>query len=133
MPAWGVAGKAAMAAAMKAGQSPAGKKALTAAAIAASKGISKVGADRWGTRKAAREQVMLAESLARQVGAKLSYNTVIAGSLHTVVWSEGKPLAAFPEVGGNQKLEERPELQNFNQALLKDPPVEPEAKRRRSG
>ena len=122
MPVWGAAGKAAAAAVWKMARTDSGRKAIAAAAAAASKGAAKVGTERWGQRKAVREQLKLAQGLARQAGGQLSYDTVIAGAAHTVVWVEGAPLAAFPAVDGDGALDERPELKNFNKALFKDPP-----------
>ena len=122
MPVWGAAGKAAAVAAWKMARSDSGRKTLAAGATVASKAIAKFGADRWGRRRTAREQLKLAEGLARQAGGQLSYDTVIAGAAHTVVWVEGVPLAAFPPVDSNGDLGDRPELKNFNRALFKDPP-----------
>jgi hypothetical protein len=100
------------------------RKAAAAAATSAGSWLAKSGVERFDARKTAREQVALAEGLARQIGGKISYATVIGTETYTVVWSEGKPLAAFPPIDGNEGLEQRPELQGFAESSLKDPPPE---------
>ena len=91
----GGAGRWFIRALQRAVQSPAAKQAAAAAAAAAAKRLPKFGNDRLGKRRAAREQRELAEALARQVNGKLSYDTVIDHAHRVVVWSDGKPLAAF--------------------------------------
>jgi hypothetical protein len=130
MPAWGVIGRGAAELGKQAAKSAAVEQMVKSAATQAGKGMPKMSADRLGRRRASREQVKLAECLARQTGGKLSYDTVIGGAFHTVVWKDGKPLTAFPPVDNNGNLAERPELQSFNDALLHDAPPAPERKHR---
>lgn len=108
----------------KAAQNKTVRKAAATAATSAGSWLAKSGVERFGARKAAKEQVALAEGLARQIGGKVSYKTVIGTETYTVVWSEGKPLAAFPPIDGNKGLEQRPELQGFAASSLRDPPSE---------
>ena len=118
----GAAGRWLWAGAKKLAQSKAADRAATAAATGFAKQLPSFTTDRFGKRRASRQQRALAEGLARQVGGKVSYRTVIDYAERFVVWSDGKPLAAFPPPEDEKPLEERPELQNFNQALLVDPP-----------
>jgi hypothetical protein len=108
----------------KAAQNRTVRKAAAAAATSAGSWLAKSGVERFDARKAARQQVALAEGLARQIGGKISYATVIGTETYTVVWSEGTPVAAFPPIDGHEGLEQRPELQGFAESSLKDPPPE---------
>jgi hypothetical protein len=74
--------------------------------------------DRWSGARANR---LLAIRLARQIQGSYSEGTIIAGTPHYVVWKAGVPVEAFPPV---EDLELRPELRDFDQRLLKDPPPE---------
>lgn len=56
------------------------EKALGAAATAAATGLWKFGSQAVGRRQKERQQRELAERLARQVGAQLSYGTIISCS-----------------------------------------------------
>jgi|1185.fasta_scaffold13982_2 hypothetical protein len=67
-----------------------------------------------------RAQKSTAELLARQtVGARLSYDTVLGGQRHTVVWIDDVPEAAFPPFDGDL----RHALRRFDTSRLVDPPA----------
>lgn len=74
--------------------------------------------DRWSGARADR---LLAVRLARQIQGRYSADTIIAGTPHYVVWKDGVPVEAFPPV---EDLELRPELRDFDQRLLRQPPTE---------
>jgi hypothetical protein len=60
--------------------------------------------------------------LARQTHGQYSEKTIVGGEERYVVWKDGVPMYAFPELNHDQgPLEERPELRDFPQSLLKDP------------
>ena len=94
--------------------------AATAAARAAARAepLLRERYDRWS---AGRTNRLLAIRLARQIQGTYSEGTIIAGTPHYVVWKAGAPVEAFPPV---EDLELRPELRDFDQRLLKDPPPE---------
>ena len=69
---------------------------------------------------------MLAIKLARQIKGRYSADTIIDGKPHHVVWKDGVPIEAFPHV---DDLELRPELRDFDERLMKTPPVERDRRR----
>jgi hypothetical protein len=77
--------------------------------------------DRYERWSAGRADRLLAIRLARQIQGRWSENTIIGGKPHHVVWKDGVPVEAFPRV---EDLELRPELRDFDRALLKIPPPE---------
>jgi hypothetical protein len=77
--------------------------------------------DRYERWSAGRADRLLAIRLARQIQGRWSENTIIGGKPHHVVWKDGVPVEAFPPV---EDLELRPELRDFDRALLKIPPPE---------
>jgi hypothetical protein len=83
--------------------------------------------DVWRTRRLDRDRAV---KLARQMGGRLSYDTIIAGKPHIVVWKEGRPVQAFPPV---EDLAARPELVGFDQRLAVEPPPPGEPRRRLPG
>ena len=95
-----------------------------AAAAAAAKAASRAEPalrDRYDRWSGARADRLLATRLARQIKGRWSADTIIDGKPHQVVWKDGVPVEAFPHV---DDLELRPELRDFDERLLKVPPVE---------
>jgi hypothetical protein len=70
----------------------------------------------WRDRRVARDTAM---KLARQLGGRVSEDTIIDGRPHVVVWRDGRPVAAFPPV---EDLANRPELAGFDDSLTAEPP-----------
>jgi hypothetical protein len=98
------------------GAQPESRERAIALAQQAAARLAKAGFSRTRQRQG---QKAIAELLARQTkGAKLSYRTVLRGQLHTVVWVDDEPVAAFPPFDG----ELRDELGRFDTSLLVDPP-----------
>jgi hypothetical protein len=105
----------------------AGQKAAQEAATKAVAAVAKVGAGGAGKardvrrvradREAHRDRAI---ALARQVHGQLT-DSILIGSdhRHWIVWKDGAPLAAFPDVGGD--LAGRAELSHVEEADLKDP------------
>jgi hypothetical protein len=103
-------------------------RALAASAGAAAAGrVGPLAQERYGTWRDRRLQRDRAVKLARQMGGRVSEDTIIAGEPHVVVWKDGRPVEAFPPVEG---LAERPELAGFDARLAVEPPP-PRAPRRR--
>ncbi len=113
--------RAAALAARKLAASPAGRRAVEAAAEAVANAVGQAGAGRVTRSQAARTQWILACKLARQVHGQLS-EAVFIGSPHEhwVVWKDGVPLAAFPPVDGD--LTEKAELRHVTDEDRFDPP-----------
>src|SRR5688572_27083176 len=98
MPVWM---PAAVSAAVKLAQTPAGRKFAGNAAGAAAGAAGKAGAGHIGRRRASRQQRELAHKLSRQVHGQLSKAVFIGSSEeHLVVWKDSVPIAAFPPVEG---------------------------------
>lgn len=114
-------GRAAALAARKLAASPAGRRAIEAAAEAVANAVGQAGAGRVTRSQAARTQWTLACKLARQVHGQLS-EAVFIGSAqeHWVVWKDGVPLAAFPPVDGD--LASKAELRHVTDDDRFDPP-----------
>ena len=74
--------------------------------------------DRWRGGRLDRDRAV---KLARQIRGRFSEQTIIAGEPHYVVWKDGVPVEAFPPV---PDLELRPELRDFDDRLLHEPPPE---------
>src|SRR5688500_16981874 len=92
--------------------------AVTAGAAAAQQ-VGPMAMDRyaaWRDRRIDRDR---ATKLARQMGGRVSEDTIIAGRPHFVVWKYGRPVQAFPEV---DDLAGRPELVGFDDRLARVPP-----------
>jgi hypothetical protein len=92
------------------------------AASAAAAGAAKAGAaaqQRYGAWRDRRVQRDRAIKLARQMGGRVSEDTIIGGEPHMVVWKDGRPVEAFPPV---DDLATRPELQGFDARLATEPP-----------
>ena len=95
--------------------------AAAAAAAKAASGAEPALRERYDRWSGARADRLLAVRLARQIQGRWSADTIIAGKPHQVVWKDGVPVEAFPHV---EDLELRPELRDFDERLLKVPPVE---------
>ena len=104
-------------AAKKAGAAAGGAAAAAAAGAATEAVTDSSGAVR--SRMTTRKHRRMAIRLARQMNAQYSKRTIIGDDLHYVVWKNGKPFRAFPQVARN--LESLPELQDFPAELLHDP------------
>jgi hypothetical protein len=104
----------------------------TVQGIAASAGAAaaaKAGAaaqQRYGAWRDRRVQRDRAIKLARQMGGRVSEDTIIGGEPHVVVWKDGRPVEAFPPV---ENLAARPELQGFDERLATEPPPPGEPRR----
>jgi hypothetical protein len=70
----------------------------------------------WRDRRVYRDRAI---KLARQMGGRVSDDTIIGGEPHVVVWKDGVPVEAFPPV---EDLATRPELQGFDERLATPPP-----------
>jgi hypothetical protein len=95
-------------------------RALAASAGAAAvKHAGPVAQRRYGAWRDRRVQRDRAIKLARQMGGRVSEDTIIDGEPHVVVWKDGRPVQAFPPVEG---LAGRLELQGFDDRLASEPP-----------
>ena len=98
------------------------------AGTAAARKLGPLAQDRYGTWRDRRVDRDRATKLARQMGGRISEDTIIDGEPHFVVWKDGTPVQAFPAVEG---LATRPELAGFDASLARTPPP-PRARRRDS-
>lgn len=89
------------------------------AGAAAAKQVGPVLQERYGTWRDRRRDRDRAVKLARQMGGRVSEETIIDGEPHVVVWKDGRPIQAFPAVAD---LAERPELKGFDERLAAEPP-----------
>lgn len=78
----------------------------------------------WRDRRVRRDRAV---ALARQMGGRVSEDTIIAGEPHVIVWKDGVPVQAFPHV---EELAGRPELAGFDARLAYAPPAPRERRRR---
>jgi hypothetical protein len=94
--------------------------AATAAARAAARAepLLRERYERWRGERTGRDRAI---KLARQIRGRFSQDTIIGGEPHHVVWKDGVPVEAFPPV---PDLELRPELRDFDDRLLHEPPPE---------
>jgi hypothetical protein len=92
--------------------------AASAGAAAAAK-AGAVAQQRYGAWRDRRVQRDRAIKLARQMGGRVSEDTIIGGEPHVVVWKDGRPVESFPPV---EDLAARRELQGFDQRLATEPP-----------
>jgi hypothetical protein len=91
------------------------------AGAAAARHIGPIAQERYGTWRDRRVNRDRAMKLARQMGGRYSQDTIIDGEKHFVVWKDGAPVQAFPQV---ENLAERPELAGFEPRLTQEPPPE---------
>jgi len=98
------------------------------AGTAAARKLGPLAQERYGTWRDRRVDRDRATKLARQMGGRISEDTIIDGEPHFVVWKDGTPVQAFPAVEG---LAARPELAGFDASLALAPPP-PRARRRSS-
>ncbi|HWT25490.1 MAG TPA: hypothetical protein VN213_18445 [Solirubrobacteraceae bacterium] len=89
------------------------------AAAAAAKQAAPVVQERYATWRDRRIDRDRATKLARQMGGRVSEDTIIYGRPHFVVWKDGRPVQAFPAV---EDLAARPELVGFDERLASEPP-----------
>jgi hypothetical protein len=95
------------------------------AALAAAKHVGPLAQQRYGEWRDRRVHRDRAIKLARQIGGRISEDTIIKGEPHVVVWKDGKPVDAFPHV---DNLAKQPELAGFDPAMTREPP-QPRSKR----
>ena len=88
------------------------------AALAAAKHVGPMAQQRYGDWRDRRVYRDRAVKLARQMGGRLSEDTIIDGEPHFVVWKDGKPVQAFPPV---DDLATRPELAGFDARYAREP------------
>ncbi len=88
------------------------------AALAAARHVGPIAQQRYGAWRDRRVDRDRALKLARQMGGRISEDTIIAGEPHFVVWKDGRPVEAFPHVAD---LAARPELAGFDPAYARDP------------
>jgi len=88
------------------------------AALAAAKHVGPLAQQRYGEWRDRRVYRDRALKLARQLGGRLSEETIIAGEPHYVVWKDGRPVEAFPHV---DDLAARPELAGFDAQYAREP------------
>jgi hypothetical protein len=88
------------------------------AGAAGAKKLGPIAQQRYGAWRDRRVDRDRAIKLARQLQGRYSEDTIIDGAPHFVVWKDGKPLQAFPQV---QDLADRPELQGFDASLTQEP------------
>jgi hypothetical protein len=98
------------------------------AGAAAARHVGPIAQERYGSWRDRRVNRDRALKLARQMGGRYSQDTIIDGEPHFVVWKDGAPVRAFPDV---ERLATRPELAGFDQRLTHQPP--PERAPRRPG
>jgi hypothetical protein len=99
------------------------------AALAAARHVGPIAQQRYGAWRDRRVYRDRAVKLARQLGGRLSEDTIIDGEPHFVVWKEGRPVQAFPPV---DDLAERPELAGFDPKYARKP-AEPRQRPRLPG
>jgi hypothetical protein len=113
------AGRAIAAAAKAAARNKTVRRIAAPAALAAARRVGPIAQQRYGTWRDRRVCRDRAVKLARQMGGRISEDTIIAGEPHFVVWKNGTPVEAFPHV---DDLVARPELAGFDARLARDPP-----------
>lgn len=96
------------------------------AALAAARHVGPLAQQRYGEWRDRRVFKDRAVKLARQIGGRISEDTIIKGEPHIVVWKDGAPVEAFPHV---DNLANRPELAGFDDAMTYAPPPPPRARR----
>ena len=112
------AGKSIAAAAKAAARNKTVRRIAAPAALAAARHVGPLAQQRYGDWRDRRVYRDRAVKLARQMGGRLSEDTIIAGEPHFVVWKDGKPVQAFPHV---DDLAARPELAGFDAKYAKAP------------
>jgi hypothetical protein len=112
------AGRSIAAAAKAAARNKTVRRMAAPAAIAAAKHVGPIAQQRYGEWRDRRVYRDRAVKLARQIGGRLSEDTIIAGEPHFVVWQDGKPVQAFPHV---DDLEGRRELAGFDPIYARAP------------
>ncbi len=95
------------------------------AALAAARHVGPLAQQRYGEWRDRRVYKDRAVKLARQIGGRISEDTIIKGEPHIVVWKDGTAVEAFPHV---DNLAKRPELAGFDPAMTQAPP-QPRARR----
>ncbi|MFL5299821.1 MAG: hypothetical protein ACJ79R_05710 [Anaeromyxobacteraceae bacterium] len=113
------AGRSIAAAAKAAAQNKTVQALAATAGAAAAKQAGPVLQERYGTWRDRRRDRDRAIKLARQMGGRVSEETIIDGEPHVVVWKDGRPVQAFPPV---PDLADRPELTGFDDRLAAEPP-----------
>ena len=113
------AGRTIAAAAKAAAQNKTVQALAATAGAAAAKQVGPVVQQRYDVWRERRKDRDRAIKLARQMGARVSEDTIIDGEPHIVVWKEGRPVQAFPPVAD---LADRPELAGFDERLATEPP-----------
>ena len=92
------------------------------AALAAARHVGPIAQQRYGAWRDRRVYRDRALKLARQMGGRMSEDTIIGGEPHFVVWKDGRPIEAFPHV---EDLAGRPELAGFDPAYAREPAQPP--------
>jgi hypothetical protein len=116
------AGRSIVAAAKAAAQNKTVQALAATAGAAAAKQVGPV-VQQWREHRRDRDRAM---KLARQMGGRVSEETIIDGEPHVVVWKDGRPVQAFPPVAD---LADRPELIGFDERLAMEPPPLPPPRR----
>jgi hypothetical protein len=101
------------------------KKALVKGGEAAAAALSAAGVGAGVKKGLTRKHRKTAMQLARQIEGQYSEKTIVAGRERFVVWKDGVPKDVFPSLDEGEQdgpLDQRWELQNFPESLLKDPP-----------
>jgi hypothetical protein len=110
--------KSIVGAAKKAASNTTVRRLAAPAALAVAKRVGPIAQERyaaWRDRRLDRDRAM---KLARQMGGRLSEDTIIDGEPHFVVWKDGRPVQAFPHV---DDLASRPELAGFDPKYARKP------------
>ena len=113
------AGRSIAAAARAAARNKTVQGVAATAGAAAAKRVAPVVQERYGAWRDRRTHRDRATKLARQMGGRVSEDTIIDGRPHFVVWKDGRPVQAFPAV---EDLAARPELVGFDDRLAREPP-----------
>jgi hypothetical protein len=116
-------------AAKKAASNTTVRRLAAPAALAVAKRVGPIAQQRYGEWRDRRVDRDRAMKLARQMGGRLSEDTIIDGEPHFVVWKDGRPVQAFPHV---DDLAGRPELVGFDPKYARKP-AEPRPRRRLPG
>jgi hypothetical protein len=112
-------GRTIAAAARAAAQNKTVRALAASAGVAAARRVGPIAQERYATWRDRRVDRDRAVKLARQMGGRVSEETIIDSTPHFVVWKDGRPVQAFPPV---EDLERRPELVGFDDRLSTDPP-----------
>jgi hypothetical protein len=110
--------KSIVGAAKKAASNKTVRRVAAPAALAAARHVGPIAQQRYGAWRDRRVYRDRAVKLARQLGGRLSEDTIIDGEPHFVVWKDGQPLQAFPHV---DDLAARPELSGFDPQYAREP------------